>query len=150
LGYLVVPPALVKAFTNARRLMDVQSPIITQAVFADFIQDGYFSPHLRRMRTLYAERLVRLVQTAGPNMNGLIQIETAEAGMHTVGWLPDGVDDEAAFISAGRHQVEVTPLSHYYLGRCPRPALVLGFTATSPAEVLPGILRLRAALEEVV
>jgi GntR family transcriptional regulator/MocR family aminotransferase len=69
--------------------------------------------------------------------------------MHTVGWLPDGVDDEAAFAAAVRHEVEVTPLSEYYLGRCPRPGLVMGFAATPEDEVLPGILRLGKALEEV-
>jgi GntR family transcriptional regulator/MocR family aminotransferase len=149
LGYLVVPPALVEPFVTARRLMDVQSPVIPQAALADFIEQGHFARHLRRMRTLYGERLKLLVETADKHLNGRLQIETAEAGMHTVGWLPEGVDDEAAFAAAARHEVEVTPLSEYYLGDCPRPGLVMDFAATPEDEVLPGILRLRKALEEV-
>ncbi len=149
LGYLVVPQGLVEAFTTARRLMDVQSPLIPQAVLAEFIHKGYFARHLRRMRTLYSARLALLVETADKHLKGLLKIETAEAGMHTVGWLPEGVDDVAAFESAVRHRVELTPLSRYYLGRCPRPGLVMGFAATPEKELLPGVLRLRKALEDV-
>jgi GntR family transcriptional regulator/MocR family aminotransferase len=149
LGYLVVPPGLVGAFCTARRLMDVQSPIIPQAVLAEFIQGGYFARHLRRMRTLYGGRMMGLVETAEKHLNGRLEIETAEAGMHTIGWLPEGIDDVAAFHAAVEHDVEVTPLSHYYLGRCPRPGLVMGFTATPEAEVLPGVLRLLKALDSL-
>ncbi len=149
LGYLVVPPALVEAFTTARRLMDVQSPIVPQAALADFIEQGHFARHLRRMRTSYGARLKLLVKTADKHLDGRLQIETAEAGMHTVGWLPDGVDDVAAFEAAVRQEVELTPLSQYYLGRCPRPGLVLGFAATPEAEIEPGILRLGKVLGEV-
>jgi GntR family transcriptional regulator/MocR family aminotransferase len=147
LGYLVVPPGLVEAFTTARRLMDVQSPIVPQAALADFIEQGHFARHLRRMRTLYGERMRLLVETAGKHLKGLLDIETPEAGMHTVGWLPEGVDDVAAFEAAVRHEVELTPLSKYYLGRCPHPGLVLGFAATSEEEILPGILRLKSAFD---
>ncbi|MFZ0545227.1 MAG: PLP-dependent aminotransferase family protein [Candidatus Promineifilaceae bacterium] len=150
LGYLVVPRELVEPFVTARRLMDVQSPIVSQAALADFIEQGHFARHLRRMRTLYGERLKLLVEAAEQHLNGLLRVETAEAGMHTVGWLPEGADDEAAFAAAIRHEVEVTPLSQYYLGKCPRPGLVMGFAATSEEAVLPGILRLKLALEEVL
>lgn len=149
LGYLVVPPTLVEAFTTARRLMDVQSPIVPQAALADFIEAGHFARHLRRMRTLYGERMRLLAETADKHLAGLLEIETAEAGMHTVGWLPDGVNDVAAFEAAARHQVEVTPLSQYYLGRCPRPGLVLGFAATSEEEMEAGVLRLKTSLESL-
>src|SRR5690606_16830392 len=56
LGYLVVPPDLVEAFLAARALIDRHSPILEQAVLADFIAEGHFSRHIRRMRGLYAER----------------------------------------------------------------------------------------------
>lgn len=150
LGYLVVPPGLVEAFTTARRLMDVQSPVIAQAALADFIEEGHFARHLRRMRTLYRGRLRLLAATAEKHLKGLLDIETAEAGMHTVGWLPDGVDDVAAFEAAVRHGVELTPLSQYYLGRCPRPGLVLGFAATAEGEMERGVVRLGEGLMEVI
>lgn len=149
LGYLVVPPALIDPFTTARRLMDVQSPIVAQAALADFIEEGHFARHLRRMRILYGRRLKLLVETAEQHLEGRLQIETAEAGMHTIGWLPDDKNDQAAFNAAAANEVELTPLSKYYLGRCPRPGLVMGFAATPEEEILPGIMRLKKALDSL-
>ena len=53
LGYLILPPDLVEPFTNARALVDRHSPLIEQAVLADFIAEGHFARHIRRMRALY-------------------------------------------------------------------------------------------------
>jgi GntR family transcriptional regulator/MocR family aminotransferase len=70
--------------------------------------------------------------------------------MHTVGWLPEGVDDVAAIEAAGANGVEVTPLSYYSIGRCPRPGLVMGFAATPEGEMEPGMKRLKRALDELL
>jgi GntR family transcriptional regulator/MocR family aminotransferase len=56
LGYMVVPPDLVDAFMAARALSDRHCPVLDQAALADFIGDGHFARHIRRMRALYAER----------------------------------------------------------------------------------------------
>ena len=50
LGYLVLPPDLVYAFTQVRYAMDILSPTFFQAVLADFIREGHFARHIRRMR----------------------------------------------------------------------------------------------------
>ena len=59
LGYLVVPPALVEAFTTARLFTDLHSPLLEQRLVTEFIAEGHFERHIRRMRALYAERQAR-------------------------------------------------------------------------------------------
>ena len=50
LGYLVLPPGLVDAFSQ-RRAVDVRhSEVSTQAVMAEFMAAGHFQRHIRRMR----------------------------------------------------------------------------------------------------
>lgn len=61
LGYLVLPKDLVATCTAARDCMDIFSPTLTQAVMAEFIREGHFARHLRRMRMLYMERRTALV-----------------------------------------------------------------------------------------
>ncbi|MDQ6692930.1 MAG: PLP-dependent aminotransferase family protein, partial [Chloroflexota bacterium] len=93
LAYLVVPPDMVDPFVAARTYADRASPLQEQAVLADFIQDGHFARHIRRMRELYGERQGLLVETVKVQMAGLLDVTPSPAGMHLVGWLPEGSDD---------------------------------------------------------
>ena len=56
LGWLVVPPRLVDAVADAKKLADRGSPVLDQLAFADFVDRGEFDRHLRRMRPLYRRR----------------------------------------------------------------------------------------------
>ena len=48
------------------------------------------------MRILYKERQEILVAAARRELEGLIEVAPAEAGMHLVGWLPKYVNDKTA------------------------------------------------------
>jgi GntR family transcriptional regulator/MocR family aminotransferase len=56
MGYAVVPPALLPAFTTARYLLDRQPPSLCQAVLVEFMQQGHFGADLRRIRQMYREQ----------------------------------------------------------------------------------------------
>src|SRR6185369_12588075 len=94
LGYLVVPDSLVDAFRAARRFVDHHPPSLEQAALAAFMDEGHLTRHIRKMRTLYAERREMLVELASRDLP--LTIHAPEAGMHLVGWLPPGIDDQAA------------------------------------------------------
>ena len=147
LGYLVVPPTLVDVFTQTRALADRQSPTVEQAVLADFIQEGHFARHIRRMRTIYAERQQALVQAVRTTLGDQLVIERAEAGLYVAGWLPPGVDDRVVAARAELHGVSAPPLSNYALTPMPRGGLRLGFAALTPEQIREGVQRLKAALE---
>ncbi len=53
LGYVVIPLDLVEQFRAVRRVMDLGPPTFFQEVLADFIAEGHFARHIRRMRVLY-------------------------------------------------------------------------------------------------
>ena len=56
LGYAVLPEDLVEPFAAARHLTDRQSSGLVQAIMTEFILEGHFARHLKRMREHYAER----------------------------------------------------------------------------------------------
>ena len=58
-GYLVIPPDLVPRFVAVREAMDIFPASLPQAALTDFINEGEFGRHLRRMRALYADRRAR-------------------------------------------------------------------------------------------
>ena len=146
LGYLVVPENLVDAFCAARALSDRHSPIVEQAVLTDFIVEGHFSRHMRRMRTLYAERQTTLVEAAGRELAGILEVRPAEAGMHLVGRLPEGADDLSAARRAYRLGVEAPALSAHAMEPLSRGGLLLGYTAVDTKEIHEGVGRLRETL----
>jgi GntR family transcriptional regulator/MocR family aminotransferase len=149
LGYMIVPSDLVDAFMAARALADRHSPVLDQAALADFISDGHFARHIRRMRALYAERQAILVAAATQELAGLLQVDPAEAGMHVVGWLPQGVDDLEASRRAASHGVDAPPLSMYSLQPLRRGGLLLGYTAVGEEDIRQGVQRLAKALHSL-
>jgi GntR family transcriptional regulator/MocR family aminotransferase len=146
LGYLVAPPDLVDAFVAARTLADHHSPTLPQAVLAEFIADGHLARHVRRMRTLYAERQTALLAAVRRELDGCLSVAPAEAGLHLVGWLGEGEDDRVASRRAAAHGVETPPLSAYQIERGKRGGLLLGYAASSPREIRDGVRRLALAL----
>ena len=146
LGCLVVPKDLSNIFIAARALIDRHSPSLDQAILADFINEGHFTRHIRKMRKLYAERQQVLVEAAGRDLTGVLELKPAEAGMHLVAWLPPGVSDKSASGKAARYGVEAAPLSAYAETPQARGALVLGYAAVNAKQIKAGLRRLSQAL----
>jgi len=149
LGYLVVPPDLVDYVAAAQSITNRHAPVLDQAVLSDFIAGGHFGRHVRRMREVYAERLGVLVDCARERLTGVLEISGVEAGLQTVGWLGDGIDDEAVTSAAARRQVEVRPLGRFGRGRVTRHGLQLGFAAVDATEIRRGVAALASAVGEV-
>ena len=147
LGYLVLPPDLVAPFAAAASATMRNTAALDQAVLCDFIVDGHFGRHLRRMREVYAERLSALMDGAREHLGGLLDLSPIEAGLQTVGWLRTGVDGAAAVEAAAARGVDVTSLSVYSDGPPAREGLHLGFAAVDLPEIRRGVRELARALE---
>ncbi len=149
MGYLVVPPGLVDAFSAARSIHDWSSPTVTQAVLADFIDQGHFASHLRRMRMVYEARRNALIESVKAELDGGLELSPAEAGIQLIGWLPEGVDDNAVSRAAEARGVSVVPLSFYYRATPRRGGLFLGFGGTPPDQMRANVRRLAEAIHAV-
>lgn len=151
LGYLVVPHELVGAFGAAIAVTSRQCSTLEQAQLAEFIAGGHLDRHVRRMRVLYEHRQQVLVAEAERQLGELLDVPPAAAGMHVVGWLPEGVDERAVTRVAAMRGVSVVPISSTYASRrSPRPGLILGYAGYSDGSIRQGITRLRGTLQEVL
>lgn len=150
LGYLIVPPALVEALAQVRAAADTHSPALEQAVLAEFMREGHFVRHIRRMRARYAERQAILLDAAGSELAGLLDIRPAATGMHLLGWLPAGVDDRIAAERASAAGVRVLPLSWLRIEPAERGGLLLGYAAADERAIRNGVRRLAQALRPLV
>ena len=130
LGYLVVPPDLVDRFLVMRRVMDLGQPTSTQEVLAEFIGEGHFARHIRRMREHYGELRHSLAYNLHSVFGHILQPMGDEAGMHLTVMLPHGYQDEAISRMGVRQNLSLWPLSRLYLGE-PHHGLILGFGGCS-------------------
>jgi len=146
LGYLVIPSDLVDRFLAIRRAADLGPPTFYQEVLADFIREGHFARHLRRMRVLYFERRTALVDSISKELGSMVEILGGEAGMHLVVTLPKGSCDLEIAERASRQNLWLWPLSPSYLGEA-RPGFILGFGGTAVEEIPTAVRKLRKLLD---
>ena len=146
ISYLVVPPALVDAFAAARSLTTRYAPVLEQAVLSDFIEQGHYARHLRRMNTLYAERRAALVTAVDAAPQVFESIAGDEAGLALVAWLKSGLTEQDA-VRAGRDcRLFIHPLGPYVMNNRQRPGLILGFAAGTPAQLRHAVSAFVAAI----
>ncbi|GHO78196.1 GntR family transcriptional regulator [Ktedonobacter sp. SOSP1-85] len=150
LGYIVLPLELVEPFLAMRALLGHSSPTLEQAIVTDFIMEGHFLRHIRRMRTLYAHRQQILIEAIRQELPGVIELAEHEAGMYLIGWLPQGLDDRLVSQLAARQGVDVRALSACNKQELKRPGLLLGYAGVNEQEIREGIKHLSRVVEAIV
>ncbi|MGY4524923.1 MocR-like pyridoxine biosynthesis transcription factor PdxR [Pseudomonas sp. TE21394] len=150
LGYLVLPPSLVQAFSQGRALAMRHSEVSSQCVMAEFMARGHFQRHIRRMRKAALSR--RNVLKAGwpVDIPGLGSMPEVAAGLHVKVNVDNFVLEQELVAKAEGVGVEMTPLSNFWLANSAEPVdkragLVLGFAAVPEGEIAEALLKLRKA-----
>lgn len=147
-GYALLPAALVAPATAALRHTGHAPPLLVQATLADFLMDGHFTAHLRRLQALYAERRAALVEGCARHLHEYGALMPAEAGIQLAFRL-HGLDDRRAAAAALAEGVVAPPLSRAVLGTARVSGLQFGFAATPVEAIEPALLRLARALRSL-
>ena len=144
LGYLVVPPAVVRPATIARTAADLGSAWLGQRVLADFIAAGHLEVHLRRSRRRHAARRAALLAAIAAHLGETVRVRGGAAGLHVMLEPRDATAGavERLVRRAAAHGVGVYSTTALYLRRPRRSALLLGHGALSEGEIRTGIGRL--------
>ena len=142
IGYAVVPHALLPAYTSARYLMDRQPPTLYQTVVAEFMQQGHFAGHIRRIRQLYREQRDALATTLSRRAADHLDVVVPDQGMHLVAYLREGKSDLDIEAAAARAGIVVRAVSRFYRVAPPRSGLMLGFSGFPRQVIVPAAARL--------
>lgn len=135
LGYVIVPPGLIDAFTAARRLSDGFSPPLPQAVLADFIAGGHLAAWLRQARQHYAACRDALVSGITTRWGPWATPGPSDTGLHLMAHLPDGTPDAAIAAAAQVPSLGILPLSRYYSAPTRQRGLLLSYVAATPGRI---------------
>ncbi|AUH00592.1 PLP-dependent aminotransferase family protein [Prodigiosinella confusarubida] len=135
-SYMVLPPHLAQELKIAHAELYRGGHLLTQLTLSQFISEGHYAAHIRRMRLLYARRRTLLseliVQHLGEDYLGY----NSNAGLHLIMRLPDTVDDVVLSARILQRGVMVKPLSSYYLHPTHQRGLLLGYASVDEDEMV--------------
>jgi GntR family transcriptional regulator/MocR family aminotransferase len=127
LGWLTCPPGLTAEFTAEKSLADRGSPGLDQLALAELIRSGRYDRHLRRMRTVYAQRRAALAAAVAEHAPD-VRIGGLAAGLHAVLHLHPDADERHIVATAGERSIGISGMSRWRADGSPLPPqLVLGF-----------------------
>jgi GntR family transcriptional regulator/MocR family aminotransferase len=139
LGYMVVPHELITRFVRARETLDLCSPLLYQLVLTDFLNEGHFARHLRRMRAVYLRRRDAVIAAVREHAADVMTIENTDAGLHLLAFLDDNVDDRALARRAAQQDLFPASLSALYASTPSRCGLILGFGGSDESVLAEGV-----------
>ncbi|WP_322092692.1 MocR-like pyridoxine biosynthesis transcription factor PdxR [Paraburkholderia bannensis] len=147
-GYLVAPEPLAESFATASAELYREGQLLQQAVLAEFIAEGHFTSHIRKMRALYGQRRQAVLDAAARRYGEALPAMGGDAGLHVVMQLPEGSDDRAVAEAALARNIVVRPLSGYYSERERAGAgLLIGYACVPDEEIGPAFDMLGEAID---
>jgi len=153
IGYAVLPRHLLDQARIAKALTDNGAPWLEQAVIADFLKEGAFLRHIRRIRRSYMRARDALVESVERHFPGGV-LSGGECGMHMM-WilpsdLPSANEMQRFALNCG---VGLYPFAGSAAQEYGKPArygersLVLGYTGMSPENIREAFHRMAVVLE---
>jgi len=146
LGYLVVPPGEAPRFASACKTLNAGGPALEQSVVAEFMAQGHFGRHLKRMRGLYAARRAALADALLTRFGDRIDLTLQAGGMHLLVRFPDEPDDVDLARRAQAQGLGPTALSALSIEDGRARGLLLGFTNIPEQQAARLVARLEKAL----
>ena len=148
-AYIVVPASLVEGFKTAVSITGQYPPLLLQAALADFIGQGFFATHLRRMRRLYARRQRDFVALSRDRLDRWLTVNEADTGMQVMGRFKQPFDDGVVLAAALRRGVRFSRMSTHYRFAEPQQGMFLGYAGVDKDATQLGVERLRQAFRDV-
>jgi len=145
LAYVVAPLSATQRFHEVSASMNAGSPYLLQASVTDFMAEGHFARHLKKMRLLYAHRREITARALSEVFGVRLSIDLPPGGLQMAVHFTDGTDDAAVAERANPGGFGEQALSRWYMDALdapPQSGLVLGF-----ANIADEDLAMRRALE---
>ncbi|NRR32718.1 PLP-dependent aminotransferase family protein [Oxalobacteraceae bacterium] len=133
LGFIVAPPAIRPLLAELLQATCRSVAIAPQLALAEFIRDGAYLRHLRVARRCYQQRRDTLLALLGAS--GRAPASGYHAGFHFVLWLPQGCDELVFCARAAACDIALQPLRAFSSAARLPPAVVIGYTALTLAQI---------------
>jgi GntR family transcriptional regulator/MocR family aminotransferase len=147
IAYMVVPPSLVDTLCRVKWFTDRQSHMLEQYILKEFIANGSYERHIRRMRLLYETRRNLLVKALSSALKDTISITGEEAGMHLIVRFNERIDPDAILASSDESGLEMVSLEPYYAGDGGTHEFIVGFSRLEETTIDSRVAKFAAQLQ---
>ncbi|MCL2896787.1 MocR-like pyridoxine biosynthesis transcription factor PdxR [Brenneria tiliae] len=147
-SYMVLPPQLARELKIAHAELYRGGHWLTQATLGQFIREGHYAAHIRRMRLLYARRRAMLTELIERHLGAEYIGDNSNAGLHMLLKLPADVDDVLLSARILRRGVMVKPLSSYYLRSTTQRGLLLGYACVEESKMAQAFAVIAESIRE--
>jgi GntR family transcriptional regulator/MocR family aminotransferase len=134
-------------------LADRQTPTLEQLALTDFLQEGHFERHLRRMRRLVSARRDALLAAIGKHLGDVMDASASGVGMHvmvTLNAVRRGVSaaeiEQRVLAAAAERGVAIYPVGPCYSRPPRRATFLLGYAALGEELIEEGVGKLARAV----
>ncbi|EGM78959.1 transcriptional regulator with HTH domain and aminotransferase domain protein [Rheinheimera sp. A13L] len=138
LGYLVLPKLWAAKAAALLQALYGDVALLPQAVTADFMLEGHFGRHLRKMRQLYQHKQQFFLQLLAEFLPEA-KLHARYAGLHISLEFPYEVADQQLTAELLKAGYRVQPLSRYVFAGPARTGLVIGLANSSEQQLRSGV-----------
>ena len=139
ISYLIMPAALQQNFEKFNAYQKSTVSRIDQRAAAKFMEEGLYSSHIAKMRTLYRAKRSCLIDSLSKHLGEHFDIIGDTAGLHIIVTLPDGLNEPKAIALAKSAGVEIDAVSPMYQLHKPNNHVMFGYGAPSMDEIERGV-----------
>lgn len=147
LGYMVLPSReMARRFRMIKASIDRENPVIDQAIITQFMREGHFARHLRKMRTLYKKLQDELIALIETHLHPWLNVSASETGMHLIACLKHDLNAMEVEKAANKKGIILQPVDDFSIKYKHEKALMFGFTGYPAEDMEKAVLQLKQIL----
>ena len=147
LGFMVVPEALIDTFSLAKYYTDTRSSSLEQVALTEFIKDGHYARHVRKVRKACYERQQVLIAEIQYHLSDVLDVQPTDSGIHLVCGLKGNWTEQCFIAQCLKVGLSVQPLSRYCQTSLQKTAVLFGYAAHTPDEIRASIEKLAVQIQ---
>lgn len=128
LSYIVVPITHVAEFKKMANILGDHAPLLSQKIVQQFILEGHFYRHLRKMRKLYKERRQYLLNAIDQELSEIMTVHPQMGGMHLIAEIKPKISAAELVTRAQNAGITLQSIDHWYEKKPLKEQILLSFT----------------------
>ena len=146
-SFIVLPQTLLERYHSVMNKYNCGVPWLEQAVLCEFMRQGYWNRHLRKVCLSNKKKHDILVETINGLMGEKVKIYGKNGGLHILLEVKNGLCEKELIEKASHAGVTVYPVSNYFSNpmNYSDNMVLIGYSGLSEEDIIDGIKLLNSA-----